>query len=191
MNLRLWILKFSINENKNLWSRLTNICIFHFLCSLYFLFLRLTNFDFCRLKLLNSIDSTTHLFMHGLTFYSIRMLISRFVMGAASLFVGSMAFFVGHLLDHRMTLGFSHRFTNFIVFRSIGYLDFRATFLSGCKGQIFSEKYWYYFQCPKNVLCSILRFVFWIFPQFQNLFFRIVFVTFFVQWEKCFILSEK
>ena len=70
--------------------------------------------------------------MHGLTFYSIRMLISRFVMGAASLFVGSMAFFVGHLLDHRMTLGFSHRFTNFIVFRSIGYLDFRATFLSGC-----------------------------------------------------------
>ena len=70
--------------------------------------------------------------MHGLTFYSIRMLISRFVMGTASLFVGSMAFFVGHLLDHRMTLRFSHRFTNFIVFRSIGYLDFRATFLSGC-----------------------------------------------------------
>ena len=31
------------------------------------------------------------------------------------------------------------------------------------KGRIFSEKYWYYFHCPKNVLCSILSFVFWIF----------------------------
>ena len=69
--------------------------------------------------------------MHGLTFYGIRMHISRFVMGTTSLFVGSMAFFVGHLLDHRMTFGFSHSFTNFIVFCSIGYLDFRATFLSG------------------------------------------------------------
>ena len=28
------------------------------------------------------------------------------------------------------------------------------------KGRIFSEKYWYYFHCPKNVLCSILSFVF-------------------------------
>ena len=27
-----------------------------------------------------------------------------------------------------------------------------------------SEKYWFYFHNPKNVLCSILRFVFWIFP---------------------------
>ena len=32
------------------------------------------------------------------------------------------------------------------------------------KGPIFSEKYWYYFHCPKNVLRSILSFVFWIFP---------------------------
>ena len=32
------------------------------------------------------------------------------------------------------------------------------------KGPIFSEKYWYYFHCPKNVLDSILSFVFWIFP---------------------------
>ena len=29
-----------------------------------------------------------------------------------------------------------------------------------CKGRIFLEKYWYYFHCPKNVLCSILSFVF-------------------------------
>ena len=27
-----------------------------------------------------------------------------------------------------------------------------------------SEKYLYYFHCPKKVLCSILSFVFWIFP---------------------------
>ena len=68
-----------------------------------------------------------------------------------------------------------------------------------------SEKY--YFHCPKNVLCSILNFVFWIFPpldtavqlesadlnniQFQNLFFMIVFGTFLGQWEKCIILSGK
>ena len=32
------------------------------------------------------------------------------------------------------------------------------------KGPIFSERYWYYFHCPKNVLHSILSFVFWIFP---------------------------
>ena len=32
------------------------------------------------------------------------------------------------------------------------------------KCPIFSEKYWYYFHCPKNVLRSILSFVFWIFP---------------------------
>ena len=31
------------------------------------------------------------------------------------------------------------------------------------KGLIFSERYWYYFNCPKNVLCSTLSFVFWIF----------------------------
>ena len=59
------------------------------------------------------------------------------------------------------------------------------------KGQIFSEKHCYYFHCPKNVLHSILRFVFWIFPpldtavqKFQNLVFRIVFGTFCGQWEK-------
>ena len=34
------------------------------------------------------------------------------------------------------------------------------------QGRILSEKYWYYFRCPKNVLCSILSFVFWIFPPF-------------------------
>ena len=32
------------------------------------------------------------------------------------------------------------------------------------KGRTSLEKYWYYFHCPKNVLCSILSFVFWIFP---------------------------
>ena len=32
------------------------------------------------------------------------------------------------------------------------------------KGPISSEIFWYYFHCPKNVLCSILSFVFWIFP---------------------------
>ena len=75
------------------------------------------------------------------------------------------------------------------------------------KGRISSEKYWYYFNCPKNVLCSILSFVFWIFPpldtavqlesqltvnrtQFQNLFFRIVFGTFFGQWEKSYFLKK-
>ena len=63
------------------------------------------------------------------------------------------------------------------------------------------------FPLPKNVLCSILSFVFWIFPpldtvvqlesvdskqtQFQNLFFRIDFGTFLGQWEKCVILSKK
>jgi hypothetical protein len=30
--------------------------------------------------------------------------------------------------------------------------------------KVFSEEYWYHFHCPKNVLCSILSFVFWIFP---------------------------
>ena len=33
------------------------------------------------------------------------------------------------------------------------------------KGPIFSEKYWYHFHCLKNVLRSILSFVFWIFPS--------------------------
>ena len=36
------------------------------------------------------------------------------------------------------------------------------------KGRIFSEKYWYYFHCPKIVLCSILSFVFWIFPPLDT-----------------------
>ena len=36
------------------------------------------------------------------------------------------------------------------------------------KGLIFSEKYWYYFHCPKNVLWSILSFVFWIFPPLDT-----------------------
>ena len=36
------------------------------------------------------------------------------------------------------------------------------------KGWIFSEKYWHYFHCPKNVLCSILSFVFWIFPPLDT-----------------------
>ena len=39
---------------------------------------------------------------------------------------------------------------------------------NACKGRIFSEKYWYYFHCPKNVLCSILSFVFWIFPPLDT-----------------------
>ena len=69
------------------------------------------------------------------------------------------------------------------------------------KGRKISEIYLYYFHCPKNVLCSILSFVSWILlpldtavqngTQFQNLFFRIVFSTFFGQWENCIILSEK
>ena len=36
------------------------------------------------------------------------------------------------------------------------------------RGQISSEIYWYYFHCPKNVLCSILSFVFWIFPPLDT-----------------------
>ena len=36
------------------------------------------------------------------------------------------------------------------------------------KGRIFSEKYWYHFHCPKNVLCCILSFVFWIFPPLDT-----------------------
>ena len=36
------------------------------------------------------------------------------------------------------------------------------------KGPISSEKYWYYFHCLKNVLCSILSFVFWIFPPLDT-----------------------
>ena len=75
------------------------------------------------------------------------------------------------------------------------------------KSPIFSEKYWYYFRCPKNVLCSILSFVFWIFPPLdtavqlesadskQNTIskslFHYSFSTFFGQWVKCIILSEK
>jgi hypothetical protein len=33
------------------------------------------------------------------------------------------------------------------------------------KGSISSEKYWHYFNCPKNVQSSILSFIFWIFGQ--------------------------
>ena len=40
----------------------------------------------------------------------------------------------------------------------------KFVFWTQAKGPIFSEKYWYYFHCPKNVLRSILSFVFWIFP---------------------------
>ena len=36
------------------------------------------------------------------------------------------------------------------------------------KGPIFSEKYWYYFHCPKYVVRSILSFVFWIFPPLET-----------------------
>ena len=74
-------------------------------------------------------------------------------------------------------------------------------------GPIFSEKYWYYFQRRKNVLCSIPSFVFWIFPPsdtavqlestyskknaiskslFQDSFWRIFFGN-----EKYIILSEE
>ena len=45
----------------------------------------------------------------------------------------------------------------------VGY-NWEFFFCLVSKGRIFSEKYWYYFHCPKNVLCSILSFVFWIFP---------------------------
>ena len=34
--------------------------------------------------------------------------------------------------------------------------------------KVFSEEYWYHFHCPKNVLCSILSFVFWIFPPLDT-----------------------
>ena len=37
------------------------------------------------------------------------------------------------------------------------------------KGPISSENFWYYFHCPKNVLCSILSFVFWIFPPLDTI----------------------
>ena len=36
------------------------------------------------------------------------------------------------------------------------------------KGRISSEKYWYYFHCPKKVLCPILSFVFWIFSPLDT-----------------------
>ena len=36
-------------------------------------------------------------------------------------------------------------------------------------GLISSEIFWYYFHCPKNVLCSILSFVFWIFPPLDTI----------------------
>ena len=75
------------------------------------------------------------------------------------------------------------------------------------KGPIFSEKYWYYFHCPKNVLPSILSFVFWIFlcsgtavqlesadskqNTISKYLFQDSFQHIFGQWEKCIILSEK
>ena len=36
------------------------------------------------------------------------------------------------------------------------------------KDPMFLEKYWYYFHSPKNVLFSILSFVFWIFPHLDT-----------------------
>ena len=36
------------------------------------------------------------------------------------------------------------------------------------KGPLSSEKYWHYFNGSKNVLCSILSFVFWIFPTLDT-----------------------
>ena len=86
------------------------------------------------------------------------------------------------------------------------------------KGHIISEKYWYHFYCQTQM--SYLKLCFLNFPpldkafikidwlwytlwdakplvtfffltQFQNLFFRVVFSTFFGQWKKCIILSEK
>ena len=36
------------------------------------------------------------------------------------------------------------------------------------KGRIFSEIFWYYFDCPKNILCPIISFVFWIFPPLDT-----------------------
>ena len=51
------------------------------------------------------------------------------------------------------------------LFRNFNRLKFHQLFLHFLtKGPIFLEKYWYYFHCPKNVLCSILSFVLWIFP---------------------------
>ena len=44
----------------------------------------------------------------------------------------------------------------------VGY-NWEFFFCLVSKGRIFSEKYCYYFHCPKNLLCSILSFVFWIF----------------------------
>ena len=46
----------------------------------------------------------------------------------------------------------------------IRFVKFRNSGLGKVsKDPIFPEKYWYYFHCPKNVLRSILSFVFWIF----------------------------
>ena len=38
--------------------------------------------------------------------------------------------------------------------------EFLTAIFALAKGPIFSEKYWYYFHCPKNVLRSILCFAF-------------------------------
>ena len=71
------------------------------------------------------------------------------------------------------------------------------------KGPISLEKYWYYFHCPKNVLGSILSFVFWTFPPsdtavqlestdskqnaISKSLFHDNFGKLFGQWEKCII----
>ena len=49
-------------------------------------------------------------------------------------------------------------------------VDCAKNSLSGncIKGWISSEKYCYHFHCPKNVLCPILSFVFWIFPYLDT-----------------------
>ena len=44
----------------------------------------------------------------------------------------------------------------FAPFLFLSERDSSILFGDVAKGRIFSEKYWYYFHCPKNVLCSIL-----------------------------------
>jgi len=61
----------------------------------------------------------------------------------------------------------------FFVLKSARYYQVESTELGFSamkvtKGPILSEKYWYYFNCPKNVLRSILSFVFWIFPPLDT-----------------------
>jgi hypothetical protein len=49
---------------------------------------------------------------------------------------------------------------NKILTLEITILGIEMIVKSSSKGWIFSEKYWYYFHCPKNVRCSIPSFVF-------------------------------